>query len=68
MAITLYSTYIDYNGNRTFVQVANSQPVINCGDFQCGQNPYITDGGETINFVNEQYQYNCNCVCNCPMA
>jgi hypothetical protein len=66
MPITLYTNYIDYNGNRTFVNVSNIYPVSDCGDFQCQVSfQGLQDNGETVTFNTSYYRYNCNCACNC---
>jgi hypothetical protein len=72
MAVTLYSTYIDYNGNRTFVSVSNCQgEIANIGlDFQCQVSncAVLGDSGETVSLSGTgftQYNCNCNCVCAC---
>ena len=66
MPVTLYSNYIDYNGNRTFIAIGNCAYVTDCGDFQClAQNCIgLTDGGETVSISGAYaYRYNCNCAC-----
>ena len=68
MAVTLYSTYIDYNGDRTFVNVGNCSYVAACADIQCGISNcvYLNDSSETVTISgNFAYQYNCNCACDC---
>jgi hypothetical protein len=66
MTVRLYNNYIDYNGDRTFIAVAN-----NCGavygecDFQCSVDYYLADSGETVSFITDSYRYNCNCNCDC---
>lgn len=69
MAVTLYGTYIDYNGDRTFVKIANCAGGIvgNC-DFQCsGWNcASLTDEGEQLRQGGNCFtKTNCNCACNC---
>jgi len=71
MAVTLYSTYIDYNGNRTFVNVSNCHgDIANCGEFQCqvANCAVLGDFEETVSiggFGYTQYNCNCQCACNC---
>lgn len=69
MAVTLYSNYIDYNGNRTFVNVSNCQGAVgDCGQFQCVASncATLTDNGETVSIGGIGFGgYNCDCACNC---
>jgi hypothetical protein len=69
MAVTLYSNYIDYNGDRTFIAVANCHgAVANCAEFQCqvANCAVLGDSGETVSLGGYGYvQYNCNCNCVC---
>lgn len=69
MPVTLYSNYIDYNGNRTFVAISNCHgAVVNCAEFQCQATncAVLGDSGETVTIGGNGFvQYNCNCACNC---
>jgi len=68
MAVTLYNTYIDYNGNRTFVNISNEFPYSNCGNIQCNMLfKGLVDNSETVTYKEhiQSYDCNCNCACNC---
>lgn len=65
MPVTLYNTYIDYNGDRTFIAVSNSYPTVNCGNIQCNVSTSLIDNGETVTLQQQNITYNCNCACDC---
>jgi hypothetical protein len=66
MAVTLYGNFIDYNGDRTFISVANCQGDIffteaefQCQTYNCG---YLVDNGEQLQLTGYGFgRYNCNC-------
>ena len=67
MPVTLYSNYIDYNGDRTFIAVSNcGYAGVNCsywGDY-IGNCAYLTDNGETVT-LSGGWGINCQCQCAC---
>ena len=67
MPITLYNTYIDYNGDRTFVNITNCGYLgVNCGNYGSvmGNCVYLNDSGETVTLSGD-WGVNCQCACAC---